>query len=208
MISVEEYLDQNKKCNLGIALYNETGQFVVRHNIFGNRTKSKGHFKLITEEEKIVSKARPGYFYQLQYAVNTGSIDVLQVKGWTCKIFSASKKSLPSTAMADMDGDKGIYYGPLSMRGEAHGKGYLEYENGCTFVGQFVQGELVHGSYYKVDQIKATMKDREWTNEVDEKIYHTFPPSVQVFMREVTSEDIVYENSGELRSARDETCCI
>ena len=194
MISVEEYLDQNKKCNLGIALYNEIGQFVVRCNVFGNRTKSKGHYRLITDEEKIVSKARRGYFYQLQYAVNTGCIDVLQVKGWICKVFSASK-SLPSATMKDREGDKGTYFGPLSVRGEPHGKGYLEYNNGCTFVGQFIQGEMIHGAYYKVDQIKATMKDRNWTNEVDQKMFHLFPPNVRAFRREVQSDDIVYEGT-------------
>ncbi len=194
MISVEEYLDKNMKSNLGIALYNETGQFVVRCNIFGNRTKSKGHYRMITDEEKIVSKAKKGYFYQLQTAVNTGSIDRLQVKGWVCKIFSASK-TLPSTIMEDKDGDKGVYYGPLSTRGEAHGKGYLEYENGGTFVGQFSQGDLMHGSFYMVDQIKGTMENREWTEDINHRMSHLYPQSVQFFMRDVQSKDIVYVNS-------------
>jgi hypothetical protein len=196
LISVDEFLDQNKQCNLGIALYNETGQFVTRCNLFGNRTKSKGYFRLITDEEDIVAKAKPGYFYQLQYAVNTGSIDVLQVKGWICKIFPKSF-SVPSYHMADNDGDKGYYFGRVSLKGQPHGKGYFEYENGSTFVGDFHRGKLTNGAYYKIDQIKATMKNMKWTDQVDGELYQRFPASIRLFRKEVRAEDIIYTEVDE-----------
>jgi hypothetical protein len=198
MISVSEFLDKNKKTNLGIALYDETGQFVARCNIFGNRTKSKGNFRLITDEEKIVSKAKPGYFYQLQYAVNTGSQDSLQVKGWICKIFPTTKSST-SFPMEDKDGDKGFYYGPVDRKRQAHGNGYLEYENGCTFVGKFAKGLMLTGAYYKVDQLQATFSDMKWTDKIDRDLADEYPSNIQVFKREVRKTDIVYSNSEEDR---------
>lgn len=204
MISVDEFLDEKKKSNLGIALYDANGEFVVRCNIFGNRTKTKGNFRLITNEENIVAKARPGYFYQLQVAVNTGSTDVLQVKSWICKIFPAST-NVPIHQMVDNDGDKGYYFGPVNLQNKAHGKGILEYENGCTFVGLFAKGMLMKGAYYKVDTIRATMQSSKWNDQVDRNICREYPQCIQTLSREVRPQNIHNKNRSRDYEIEDES---
>ena len=199
MLSVEFFLDDNLKSNIGIALYNESGKFVTRCNIFGNRKKStatKGYFRLIGNDEKIVSMAKPGYFYQLQCAVNSGRTDILQLRGFTCKIFS-STYAIPKYQIKDNDGDKGYYFGPVNSKSEADGKGILEYENGSSFVGLFARGVLIKGVYYKGREVRATMTNRKWNQEIDRDIVKEYPICFQKFSREVSKEDIDYTEDND-----------
>ena len=196
MISVEEFYDLKKKCNLGIALFDDKGRIVTRVNIFGNRKKLQGHFRIFSTDDEIVSEAKPGYFYQLQFAVNADCVDNLQVKGWVCRIF-ADSATMPSTCMTDNDGDLGYYFGPRNEAERAHGVGFLEYENGNTFVGKFDHGNLVEGAYYMVDQIQATMEDGQWNTNIDTELELKYPTIIQKFSRAVRSKDIVITEEEE-----------
>mmetsp|Transcript_2898 Transcript_2898/g.2042 ORF Transcript_2898/g.2042 Transcript_2898/m.2042 type:complete len:92 (+) Transcript_2898:65-340(+) len=85
---------------------------------------------------------------------------------------------------------------------EAHGNGYLEYENGSTFVGTFVKGQPVKGVYYKVNQIQSIMKDKEWTREADRDLQRQYPQRLQSFKREVRSDDIEFSKNNDIMCAR------
>ncbi len=206
VFSVDDFVDKNLKCNLGIALYNETGQFVSRCIIFRTKTKSKDLFQIITSEQNIVSKAKPGYFYQLQYAVDSGHQDALQVKGWICKIFTGTGP-VTSYYMSDKDGDKGYYFGPVNSIDQAHGDGYLEYENGCTFVGRFANGNLLNGTYYKVNHAVATMKNQKWTETMERELQRAYPQKIQVFKKDVRSDDIYHGDDKNNNGSSSFPCC-
>mmetsp|Transcript_12247 Transcript_12247/g.15534 ORF Transcript_12247/g.15534 Transcript_12247/m.15534 type:complete len:127 (-) Transcript_12247:145-525(-) len=125
-----------------------------------------------------------------------------------CKIFSGGDGPLTSYYMADKDGDYGYYFGPVNNKDQAHGNGYLEYENGCTFVGKFANGQLLNGAYYKVNQIQATMKDKKWTQEINRELQHAYPQKLQIFKREVQPEDIDYENDDSNKRSSIDLCCV
>ena len=92
-------------------------------------------------------------------------------------MFPDVSKYQMSYRMADPEGDKGLYVGPVDDRGKANGTGRLEYEdNRGIFIGTFSHGSMMDGVYFEESKIMYTMKDGKWTAVVDAELVTNFSP--------------------------------
>lgn len=85
--------------------------------------------------------------------------------------------------IADPDGDKGLYTGPVDKRGRANGLGKLEYDQVAqehnVFVGDFMHGEMWEGVVFDTASsepvAKNTLRDGAWTDSMDLQIVARHP---------------------------------
>jgi hypothetical protein len=174
VVTSRDFRDQgwgNAKANLGLALYDSNGVFVARCNLYGtyrsvNYRYGEHAHRLLKKDEKVVSRTKPGYYYKLEYTVGAGGGHTLDVASWDCKMFH--KKwffSSPKNCyrMHDPEGDAGLYIGPVDNHGVADGRGRLEYDDGITFIGNFLNGLMEEGTNYLNGKAIHTMQGGRWT---------------------------------------------
>ena len=190
LVSIESLVQKGRgfqKPHLSIVLYNDNGVQVERVSPF--EVSHHGKFRLCTyrmfdKHDPIVSKARRGSYYQLEYLIENSHGNPAQLEGWMCKIFPANL-SQPSYRMRDGDGEEGLYMGKVDSGEAAHGKGVLEYDDGKRFVGKFHHGSMVDGVLYRGSHTRFTMRKGKWSRVVDKSIIDEYPPKI-----------IVYDNGG------------
>jgi len=184
LVSAERFQDIERQSKLILTLYDNNNRVVKRLDLFGSPPKNGcSPFRLLEENEDIVSMAKPGFYYQLEYMVTGAFEDTITLAGLICKIIPASK-SAPTFAMLDPEGLKGRYMGAADVNGDAQGKGTFEYESGCTFVGQFQRGKWVKGAYYRGTQLMGTMKEEKWdTSSIDIRVAKEFAYDVLFFSK-------------------------
>lgn len=166
MVAVD--LKDDHECSLALSLYNKREQLVERCNITEKlkRADEKGsYYRILTDEDDIVSKARPDSKYKLEYVLgDSGEVQTLHAEGWVCKIFPASM-NLPMYQMQDQDGENGIYMGPIDSHGKANGSGVMEYNDGKRFVGIFKHGDMFQGVLYYGSDFLCSMDETKWDTE-------------------------------------------
>jgi len=151
---------------LALALFDANDAVLARCNIYGNY-RSPGYsygklaFRSFSSTEPVVQLAQPGHYYRLEYFIG-GSGCKLFVDSWTCKIFYR-ESGLSTFRMADPDGDQGFYIGPVCPNGLASGRGRLEYDDDCSFTGDFVNGSMIEGALYRREVPIGTMTKGSWT---------------------------------------------
>merc|ERR1712176_1105730 len=169
--------------SLGLALYNERGAFVERSNLSEKlkRAQEKGsYYRELTIDDDIVSKARPGSIYKMEYVLGDSNENTVHAEGWICKYFPASKNP-PTYRMSDQDGETGVYMGPVDANGRASGIGAMEYYDGKRFVGKFKQGEMLEGVLYCGSEYLCTMIGGKWDMESrDDSYLKLFPQEVDI----------------------------
>jgi hypothetical protein len=207
MISANEMFQESSsggRSRLVLALYNDRGQLVTKKDVFDNYKgrKSRAFCEIGINSgdddddndghhEDIISMARPRYFYQLECQVAKGTQEKISFRGLICKIIPTSINATIQPGnrlvrMKDPEGESGRYMGPVDVVGHAHGKGIFDYENGCTFVGDFVHGKFFRGVYYRASQIHGTMKNGKWDErEIDRTLAKDFVYEVRIFSREL-----------------------
>jgi len=188
----------NQKANLGLALYDTDGELVTRCNLFGTY-RSDGYTygdnpsRVLLMNDEIVSMARPGFKYALEYTVGGSGGHYLKVTALYCKIFPSgylpSQQFIQSCSMRDPEGDEGLYTGQGDRNGKAHGLGELVYYDRYIFVGKFYHGSLKDGVLYKENKIPFyTMKDGSWSGYnaiLENSILDRFPYDVSFQSAEV-----------------------
>lgn len=191
MVTVNRLKDQecgNAKGKLGLALYDANETLVARCDLFGTyRSESYSYGSspyrtLKCGEDDVVSKARPGFTYKLEYVVGGGGGHKIEVEKWTCRIFFKELKREIHVCypLKDPDGDEGIYIGPVNENNKANGDGRLEYYDGMTFIGTFSNDSLVSGVCYSEGGIIPlwTMIGGKWTTTLDKRTVMNFPLDV------------------------------
>jgi len=91
-----------------------------------------------------------------------------------------------SARVVDTDGDGGVYKGPLDAEREANGIGFMRYDDGRLFCGEFLHGSLLRGTLYtQLGEVEFTMNEGLWTKRarggaffVDRALVHRFPFSM------------------------------
>jgi len=175
----------NKKGKIGLALYDADGKLVTRCDLFGTY-RSDGYTygdkpsRVLLMKDEIVSMARPGFKYALEYTVGGGGGHILAVNALYCKIFPLgylpSQKFIQSCSMHDPEGDEGLYAGQVDKNGKAHGLGELVYYERYIFVGDFSHGTLKDGVLYKKNKIPFyAMQDGRWITPCTSDILDRFP---------------------------------
>jgi len=191
MVHAGTFEDQgwgNEKGNLGLALYDNEGGLVTRCNLFGTYRASGYSYgnhpaRILHAEDDIVSKARPGFQYALEFTVGGGGGHRLNVKAWYCKIFfvnsSFDASRIGTYYMADPEGDDGLYIGQLDANGKSDGKGELVYYDKDIFVGKFEYGSMVEGVLYNGTRALDTMVNGRWTyNNFENGMVERYPYDV------------------------------
>lgn len=194
LVTATNFRDQgwgNTKAKLGLALYDSTDDtMMTRCDVYGTYRSPDYKFgecayRLLEEDEDIVSKAKPGCYFKLEYIVGGGGGHTLNVDSWECKIFHkewfrSSPEAKKCYRMHDPEGDAGLYIGPVNNHGVAHGRGRLEYDDGITFIGVFSNGLMEEGTNYRRGYSIHTMKGGRWTPgshnlDPDEDIVSRYP---------------------------------
>jgi len=182
-VSADKFSDIEGTSSLALTLYNSHDLVLARLDLFGHPPKKDmlvpTLYRLLSREESVVSKAAPGCYYQLEYSTNSNTKQMIEVEGLICKIIPESKLA-PNYEMCDPEGHKGRYLGALNISGDAHGNGRLEYENGCTFVGQFQRGKLFNGAYYRGTRLMFTMMKGKWTDVPSTALQKKYPHGIQM----------------------------
>ncbi len=214
LVSADDFQDIEGISNLAITLYNARDQAMTRHDIFGNPSKkgmaSQTLYRFMEREDNpIVSKASPGCYYQLEYSVGSGNSNSLTVRGLVCKINPQSNEA-PTYEMCDPEGHKGRYIGALNIKGDAHGLGRLEYENGNTFVGQFEKGKLKEGAYYRGTHFMFSMARGQWTEAPVPALAKKYPNNVQIHtkLQSARKQNTQYTNVEESGVDSPMMCCF
>lgn len=191
-ISAEKYADIEGSTNLMMTLRNQRGNVVEQLDLFGKSPNEKYRsfrYRTIDDNEPIISEARRGFYYQLDYQIQGMYEDTITVTGLICKIIPASKAT-PSFEMTDPEGLKGRYVGDVDVRGKAEGQGTFHYETGCTFVGEFKVGKWIKGAYYRGTLAKGSMKEGQWDDDLDMSLVQKFPYDVHVYAARSNSKTV------------------
>jgi len=190
MVSLKMFKDQdwgNTKGKVGLALYDTNEVLLARCNLFGtcrselfrNTYEDRAYRTLYCEDDDVISKARPGFTYKLEFIVGGGGGHKLHLSKWACRIFFQdwNKDINTSQPMNDPEGDGGIYIGPVDDNNKANGNGRLEYYDGKTFIGCFSNGSMVSGVCYSQGGKRSlyTMVGGVWTTELDRNMIPNFP---------------------------------
>jgi len=228
MISADEIFQDSSpsgRSKVVLVLYNNRAQPVSRADVFDNAKvqRSRFFYEIAAtddnggggggHDDEIISKVRPGYFYQLECDVAKGSTETISLRGLICKIIPSNNQSGSVVRMKDPEGESGRYMGPLDSVGNPHGKGIFEYENGCTFVGDFVRGKFYRGVYYKGKQIHGTMKNGKWDDrDIDRMLANEYVYDARVFSRELKQKssklsDGIVEQNGDESNQYSFLCC-
>ena len=197
--SVELFTDQKSKSMIGLALYDERGEMVERCNLFSEfrkESKTDSFHRVLDRSYPVVSKAAPGFFYRLEYAIGLNAQDTINIQGLFCKIFPDNFQE-PSYRMSDPEGDEGFYMGTVDMDGRANGRGSLEYDNGCTFLGTFKSGMMMSGVHYRGKEARFTMKNSRWTKSLDATINRQYPFRGLLLEGKSTPQSYIYKDSDE-----------
>jgi len=178
MVAVD--LEEDHKCSLALALYNERGVFVERCNLTERLKRAddkSSYYRELTIEDDIVSKARLGSKYKLEYVLgDCGSRETVHAKDWICKIFPAGMDDVPSYKMEDKDGEIGTFMGEVDSRGKGFGLGVMEYNDGKRFVGKFKNGKMSEGVLYYGADYLCSMEKGAWNTESkNEKLMRRYP---------------------------------
>lgn len=198
LVSVESWGDQgwgNYKGNLGLALYDTNEVLVARCNLFGTyRSPSYSHGdhpnRMLQSDEDVVSKAKPGFTYKLEYTVGGGGGHSLRAHDWKCKMFYQGWSGEDNYHhMSDPEGVKGVYMGPVNAENKADGRGCLEYDNGYSFLGDFSNGSMVTGVCYLCNKVRWTMTDGKRTSSVNNTIVSAYPQDAQFKIDGMPSDD-------------------
>eukprot|EP00588_Corethron_pennatum_P016739 CAMPEP_0194303360 /NCGR_PEP_ID=MMETSP0171-20130528/1231_1 /TAXON_ID=218684 /ORGANISM="Corethron pennatum, Strain L29A3" /LENGTH=746 /DNA_ID=CAMNT_0039054221 /DNA_START=71 /DNA_END=2312 /DNA_ORIENTATION=- len=178
----------NIKGMLGLALYDSDGVLVTRCNLFGTYRDTNYDYgdhpaRVLNMQDEVVSMARPGFTYALEYRVGGGGGHSLHVTQWYCKIFPLgflpSSESMHSYTMHDPEGDAGLFTGKLDRNGKGHGLGELVYYDEDIFIGEFSHGSLKTGVLYKKGKKgRYTMKEGQWSQVLERNILARFPHDV------------------------------
>ena len=177
----EKFADVEGMSRVVMTLCDSSKKVVEKIDLFGKTTNvNNSPHRLIGENEPIVSKARPGFFYQLECEVKSGYQDTITLAGLICKIIPSSR-SAPSFEMTDPEGARGWYIGPVDINGKAKGMGIFHYETGFTFVGEFKSGKWIKGAYYRGTIAVGTMKNGHWDKQVDQSVVSKFPYDTSFF---------------------------
>eukprot|EP00980_Cylindrotheca_fusiformis_P026577 scaffold16490_cov113-Cylindrotheca_fusiformis.AAC.5 len=156
----------NAKGNLGLALYDLNDGLLARCNLYGSVSFGEHAYRLLDEDEDVVSKAKAGCYFTLEYSAGACGGRSLKVASWDCKIFHKEwvfRSPTKYYRMHDPEGDAGLYIGPYNNHGVAHGRGRLEYDDGLTFIGDFSNGLMEEGTNYLYGKAVHTMKGGRWT---------------------------------------------
>jgi hypothetical protein len=198
--------DAGGRSKLILALYNDRSQPVAQKDVFdssmgqtsrafceivkdesndGNHHHHHHQHRQDDKKEDIISMAKPGFFYQLEYHIPKDTREKVSLHGLICKIIPNASTNNHSLPMKDPEGESGRYMGPTDTVGHAHGKGIFDYENGCTFVGDFVHGKFFRGVYYKCTEIHGTMKNGKWDErDMDKSLTRDYVYNPRFFSRE------------------------
>lgn len=184
IVSAEKFEDTKGMSRIFLTLYDQHKQVVHRKDLFGSsKVRKSKPYVVLESSDSIISTAKPGYYYQLEYKVIQGFEEKITVSDLICKIYPASR-SAPAIEMKDPEGTQGRYRGALDPNGNANGKGIFDYQSGYTFVGDFKKGKFVRGVYFRGTEVRGTMKDRQWDQQqIDKNLIKEFPYDVHFYSR-------------------------
>jgi len=186
MVAVD--LQDDHECSLALSLYDKDNGLVQRCNITEKLSRAddkSSYFRNLTVEDAIVSKAREGFVYKLEYALSGGSPKTVHAEDLICKIFPACM-DLPTYQMKDQDGELGTYMGPVDRNQKAYGAGVMEYNDGKRFVGHFKKGVMDEGVlYYGADYLCCMLKGKWDTENQHQHIVKRHPQRVHVLNNRV-----------------------
>jgi len=211
IVSAEKFEDIKGMSRIFLTLYNKQMQVVHRKDVFGSpKVRKFKPYIVLESSESIISTAKPGYYYQLEYKVIQGFEEKITVSDLICKIYPASR-SAPAIDMKDPEGTQGRYRGTLDPNSNASGKGIFDYRSGYTFVGEFKKGKFTRGVYFRGTEVRGTMKDGKWDHQqIDVSLVKEFPYDVHFYSRSENSKKPFL--SAETRVDEPETysvfCCI
>jgi len=179
-VMVAVNLEEDHKCSLALALYNERDVLVERCNLtdsLKHADNKTSYYRELTTEDDIVSKARLGSKYKLEYVLgDCGSRETVHAKDWICKIFPVGMDDVPSYKMKNLDGEIGTFMGEVDSRGKGFGLGVMEYNDGKRFVGTFKNGKMFEGVLYHGADNLCSMQKGTWdTENKNEELMRRYP---------------------------------
>jgi hypothetical protein len=125
-VSVGEFSDQelgDAKAKLRLALYDARGRLAADCDLFGTY-RAPGYAytgspsRMLNANEAVVTKAKRGFVYALEYCVGSGDGHTLRVRDWRCRIFpegyvAAPKPKRAGSAAAGPSKAKGVRCVPV-----------------------------------------------------------------------------------------------
>lgn len=167
-----------------LTLYNSDGKVKRRLDLFGKlHSTGRRGFRLLKENEKIVSEAEAGDFYQLETKVDAEE-DYVTVKRLVCKAISWSNMCSITCGKDPYSGKKGFYIASQDENGKPHGRGSFHFsDNGCTFCGWFHRGKWVEGVLYFIHSAKLSVTNRKWDRKINEELLRTYKQNAKFYTR-------------------------
>lgn len=169
---------------LVLTLYTSDGKVKKRLDLFGKLppTGRRG-FRFLKVNEKIVSEAAAGDFYQLETKVDVEE-DYITVKRLICKAVSWSDMCSITFGKDPYSGKKGFYIASQDENGKPHGRGSFHFsDNGCTFFGWFHRGKWVEGVLYFLYNAKLSVTNRKWDRKINEELLRTYKQNAKFYTR-------------------------